>query len=254
MISGGDEDRVAGPRHRLRRRHDHLQRHRGAVAARRRAAPRRGRVQRRGHRRPRWPRCDPRHAEPGAADLHHQPRRPGVLRRRSWRSPPSPRSCSTACSSRVQTVRHRDYFLPITTAGEVVDDEEHADPPTTRAALTSLGLLAGRAGRGGRADAKVRVARDRGRRRRRRLAARRSSVSSSRCSCCCPRRSPRPAPPAATASRPASTSPSARPWPASGSTIPAIAVASIWLDGPLLLGLGADPDGAARPHRRGRHR
>jgi Ca2+:H+ antiporter len=42
---------------------------------------------------------------------------------------------------RVQTVRHRDYFLPITTAGRVVDAEEHADPPSTRTALGSVGLL-----------------------------------------------------------------------------------------------------------------
>jgi Ca2+:H+ antiporter len=42
---------------------------------------------------------------------------------------------------RVQTVRHRDYFLPITTAGQVVSSEEHADPPSTRMALGSLGLL-----------------------------------------------------------------------------------------------------------------
>jgi Ca2+:H+ antiporter len=41
----------------------------------------------------------------------------------------------------VQTVRHRDYFLPITTSGRVVDAEEHAAPPTDRQALTSLGLL-----------------------------------------------------------------------------------------------------------------
>jgi Ca2+:H+ antiporter len=41
----------------------------------------------------------------------------------------------------VQTRRHRDYFLPITTAGQVIDGEEHLDPPTTRATLTSLGLL-----------------------------------------------------------------------------------------------------------------
>jgi len=41
----------------------------------------------------------------------------------------------------VQTRRHRDYFLPITTAGEVIDTERHVDPPTGRAALTSLGLL-----------------------------------------------------------------------------------------------------------------
>ncbi|GLZ01667.1 ionic transporter y4hA [Actinoplanes sp. NBRC 103695] len=41
----------------------------------------------------------------------------------------------------VQTRRHRDYFLPITTAGKVIDEEEHLDPPTSRAAGMSLGLL-----------------------------------------------------------------------------------------------------------------
>ena len=41
----------------------------------------------------------------------------------------------------VQTGRHRDYFLPITSTGEVITDEEHADPPTNRTALVSLGLL-----------------------------------------------------------------------------------------------------------------
>ncbi|BEL08701.1 ionic transporter y4hA [Actinoplanes sichuanensis] len=41
----------------------------------------------------------------------------------------------------VQTRRHRDYFLPITTAGEVIDAEEHVDPPSGRTALHSLGLL-----------------------------------------------------------------------------------------------------------------
>ncbi|MFF4951092.1 calcium:proton antiporter [Streptomyces chattanoogensis] len=41
-----------------------------------------------------------------------------------------------------QTVRHRDYFLPVTSSGEVIDAEDHAGPPSRRAALTSLGLLA----------------------------------------------------------------------------------------------------------------
>jgi Ca2+:H+ antiporter len=41
----------------------------------------------------------------------------------------------------VQTRRHRDYFLPITTSGEVVDTEEHLEPPTGRATLASLALL-----------------------------------------------------------------------------------------------------------------
>jgi Ca2+:H+ antiporter len=37
----------------------------------------------------------------------------------------------------VQTVRHRDYFLPV----GVGKEEAHADPPTNRQALISLGLL-----------------------------------------------------------------------------------------------------------------
>ncbi|HEX6872301.1 MAG TPA: ionic transporter y4hA [Micromonosporaceae bacterium] len=41
----------------------------------------------------------------------------------------------------IQTVRHRDYFLPITTDGRVIDTEEHAAPPTAKAAWLSLGLL-----------------------------------------------------------------------------------------------------------------
>ena len=41
----------------------------------------------------------------------------------------------------VQTVRHRDYFLPLTTAGKVVTQETHADPPSVRRTWASLGLL-----------------------------------------------------------------------------------------------------------------
>lgn len=43
-----------------------------------------------------------------------------------------------------QTVRHRDYFLPVTQDGKVINDEDHddhADPPTRSDALRSLGLL-----------------------------------------------------------------------------------------------------------------
>jgi Ca2+:H+ antiporter len=41
-----------------------------------------------------------------------------------------------------QTVRHRDFFLPVGPEGEVIADvEEHATPPSNRAALISLGLL-----------------------------------------------------------------------------------------------------------------
>jgi Ca2+:H+ antiporter len=39
-----------------------------------------------------------------------------------------------------QTVRHRDFFLPVAQQGEIEDDS-HADPPSTRSALISLGLL-----------------------------------------------------------------------------------------------------------------
>ena len=39
-----------------------------------------------------------------------------------------------------QTVRHRDFFLPVTDDGALLEDE-HADPPSRREALTSLGLL-----------------------------------------------------------------------------------------------------------------
>ncbi|MEV6733430.1 MULTISPECIES: ionic transporter y4hA [unclassified Streptomyces] len=50
----------------------------------------------------------------------------------------------------VQTVRHRDYFLPVATeagakkpdgSGDGDGDGEHAEPPGSRAALVSLGLL-----------------------------------------------------------------------------------------------------------------
>ncbi len=40
-----------------------------------------------------------------------------------------------------QTRRHRDFFLPVSAEGEILDEEVHADPPTSRMALTSLGLL-----------------------------------------------------------------------------------------------------------------
>ncbi|WFB11057.1 ionic transporter y4hA [Streptomyces sp. LX-29] len=40
-----------------------------------------------------------------------------------------------------QTVRHRTYFLPLTADGEVIDAEEHIEPPTARATRVSLALL-----------------------------------------------------------------------------------------------------------------
>lgn len=40
-----------------------------------------------------------------------------------------------------QTVRHRDYFLPITRQGEVILADDHAMAPTARTAALGLGLL-----------------------------------------------------------------------------------------------------------------
>lgn len=40
-----------------------------------------------------------------------------------------------------QTVRHRDYFLPITRQGQVITVDDHASAPSARTALISLGLL-----------------------------------------------------------------------------------------------------------------
>ncbi|MER7928321.1 MULTISPECIES: ionic transporter y4hA [unclassified Streptomyces] len=40
-----------------------------------------------------------------------------------------------------QTVRHRDYFLPVSHQGETITKDVHADAPSARTALISLGLL-----------------------------------------------------------------------------------------------------------------
>ncbi len=37
-----------------------------------------------------------------------------------------------------QTVRHRDFFLPVASDGSVLDDDTHADPPSRRGAVISL--------------------------------------------------------------------------------------------------------------------
>jgi Ca2+:H+ antiporter len=41
----------------------------------------------------------------------------------------------------MQTVRHRDYFLPTKADGSLMPDDEHAVPPSARAAWLSLGFL-----------------------------------------------------------------------------------------------------------------
>jgi Ca2+:H+ antiporter len=41
----------------------------------------------------------------------------------------------------LQAGRHRDYFLPVTAAGDVMEDDVHAAPPLARTALFSVFLL-----------------------------------------------------------------------------------------------------------------
>jgi len=41
----------------------------------------------------------------------------------------------------LQTGTHRDYFLPVTSDGTIIDDDEHATLPSMNATLTSLALL-----------------------------------------------------------------------------------------------------------------
>ncbi len=40
-----------------------------------------------------------------------------------------------------QTGRHRDFFLPVTSEGVVLEEDAHADPPSVRTAWNSLALL-----------------------------------------------------------------------------------------------------------------
>ncbi|MBN9607463.1 MAG: hypothetical protein J0G30_12715 [Actinomycetales bacterium] len=42
-----------------------------------------------------------------------------------------------------QTRAHRDFFLPVARDGQTISENAHAEPPSTRAALLSLGLLLG---------------------------------------------------------------------------------------------------------------
>lgn len=41
----------------------------------------------------------------------------------------------------LQTGRHRDFFLPVSKSGAIIDEDEHSDPPSNRETFVSLGLL-----------------------------------------------------------------------------------------------------------------
>ena len=126
--------RDARPRHGVRRGDDHLQRHRRAVACcSARCSIGVASLQRRGHRRPRWP------------PWPRWPRSCLVLPTFTT-SAPGPEFSGRAARVRgvaslalyglfvfVQTVRHRDYFLPVTTRR--TPRSTHAGRPATATAL-----------------------------------------------------------------------------------------------------------------------
>ena len=78
---------------------------------------------------------------PGAAAVHDHRAGPGVLRRRSWPSPRSRRWCCTACSCSPRPSGTATSSCRSRRARLDDDGDGHADPPTVRAAWTSLGLL-----------------------------------------------------------------------------------------------------------------
>ena len=104
-----------------------------------------GGLQRRGHRRRAGDRRDAGHAEPGAADLHHEPPGPAFSAAQlGLRRGRVARWSSTALFVMTQTVRHRDYFLPVTATARrrvVRRRGPRRRRRPARAALTSLGLL-----------------------------------------------------------------------------------------------------------------
>ena len=224
----------------------------GICAARRRAARGASRRSTPRARRPRWPpsRRSPRSRLVLPTFTTSRPARSS--RPRSSPSPPSRRSRSTGCSSSSRPSATATTSCPWGTRRRA---DEHAAPPSDRAALDEP-RAARRRARRGRRSGEDRVAGDRGRRRRRSAPRTRRSASSSRCSCSLPETLA-----AVRNARRGRVQTSfnlafGSAMASIGLTIPAIAVASIWLDGPLVLGPRADPDGPARHHggRRRAHR
>ena len=76
----------------------------------------------------------------GGADLHDQRARAGVLHRAARVRGRHLAGALRHVRRRPRPRRHRDFFLPVSHDGEPLDDE-HADPPTRPRDLLSLGLL-----------------------------------------------------------------------------------------------------------------
>ena len=98
-------------------------------------------LQRRGHRCRTRLRDHPGRRLPGAAELHHH-RAPGPEFSGSQLAFAAVASLALYAMFVVtQTVRHRDFFLPVMEGGELMPEEDHAARPTNRRALISLALL-----------------------------------------------------------------------------------------------------------------
>ena len=135
----------------------------------------------------------------------------------------------------VQTVRHRDYFLPVGRRRRRTSTPTRR--PTARGADRASGCCSSRSSP---SSGWPRSSRRRSRTRSRR-SARRSprSASSSRCSCCCPETLAAVRNARRDRMQTSFNLALGSAMASIGLTIPAIAIASIWLDGPLVLGLGA---------------
>ena len=154
----------------------------------------------------------------------------------------------------VQTVRHREYFLPVRRrrARRTTPDDDHAGAAQQpdHAALSLALLLGALVAVVGLAKTVSPAIEDGVRSI---GAPQAASASSSPCWCCSRRRSPRYGPPCTTTIQTSLNLALGSALASIGLTIPAIALASIWLSGPLVLGLGPNAHGAARADPGGQH-
>ena len=187
MISGGEKTAGPGPRHGLRRRDDHLQRHPRHVPAGRRASAAASRSSTPRAPAAPWPRW-PRIATLSLVLPSFTTSRPGP------QFSPAQLAFAAVASLAlyllfvlVQTRRHRDYFLPDHHGRPGHRREDHADPPSARAALRQPRPAADRPDRG-RRPGQGRLAVDRDRRWSARACRRPWSAWSSPCWSCCRRR------------------------------------------------------------------
>ena len=128
LMVSGDRERLAGPRHGVRRRDDHLQRRPRHLPAVGSAAPGHAEFNAEGIGDGARDGAHPGDAQPRAADLHQLRERarvlPGAARLRRGRLARALRAFVF-----VQTARHRDFFLPHRGGADGDEDEHHARRP-----------------------------------------------------------------------------------------------------------------------------